>query len=217
MHVPGRDAPAALAAATMISLPCSAPRHPAPSPERSESAIGRRHPPTDRDRAVAARAARSTPRKWSSRPSRSSDRRRRRLARRSWSQTMPADAPLSRELQCLAGAIYFEARGEPLAGQLAVGAVIINRTDVGPLPERLLRRGLPARAVLVRARRPHARAPTTARRPGTAPARSRGSRTRTCGKARPTRRCSSTRATCRPAGRAARSRCATIDTHIFYR
>ena len=37
-------------------------------------------------------------------------------------QTMPADAPLSRDLQCLAQAIYFEARGEPLTGQLAVGA-----------------------------------------------------------------------------------------------
>jgi len=49
-------------------------------------------------------------------------------------QTMPADAPLSRDLQCLAQAIYFEARGEPLAGQLAVGAVIVNRTTSGRYP-----------------------------------------------------------------------------------
>src|SRR6478736_5816187 len=49
-------------------------------------------------------------------------------------ETMPADAPLSRDLQCLAQAIYFEARGEALAGQLAVGAVIVNRTTSGRYP-----------------------------------------------------------------------------------
>jgi spore germination cell wall hydrolase CwlJ-like protein len=36
---------------------------------------------------------------------------------------------LSEEMQCLAGAVYFEARGEPLAGQLAVAQVVINRAD----------------------------------------------------------------------------------------
>ena len=35
--------------------------------------------------------------------------------------------PGSRELECLADAIYFEAKSEPLAGQLAVGQVIANR------------------------------------------------------------------------------------------
>ena len=49
-------------------------------------------------------------------------------------ETMPADAPLSRDLECLAQAIYFEARGEKLAGQLAVGAVIVNRTSSGRYP-----------------------------------------------------------------------------------
>jgi len=49
-------------------------------------------------------------------------------------ETMPADAPLSRDLQSLAEAIYFEARGEPLAGQLAVGAVVVNRTTSGRYP-----------------------------------------------------------------------------------
>jgi len=48
--------------------------------------------------------------------------------------TMPAEAPLSRDLLCLAQAIYFEARGEPLDGQLAVGAVIVNRTTSGRYP-----------------------------------------------------------------------------------
>lgn len=36
-------------------------------------------------------------------------------------------APLDPELRCLAGAVYFEARGEPLTGQLAVAEVILNR------------------------------------------------------------------------------------------
>lgn len=35
------------------------------------------------------------------------------------------------ELRCLAGAIYFESRGEPLAGQLAVAEVILNRASSG--------------------------------------------------------------------------------------
>ncbi|MXP47873.1 cell wall hydrolase [Altererythrobacter luteolus] len=41
---------------------------------------------------------------------------------------------LSREMHCLAGAVYFESRGEPLAGQLAVAQVIINRTDSDVFP-----------------------------------------------------------------------------------
>lgn len=49
-------------------------------------------------------------------------------------ETMPVDAPLSRDLECLAQAIYFEARGEPLTGQLAVGEVIVNRTTSGRYP-----------------------------------------------------------------------------------
>ena len=42
---------------------------------------------------------------------------------------------LSREMHCLAGAIYFEARGEPLKGQLAVGRVIVERAMSGRFPE----------------------------------------------------------------------------------
>ena len=41
---------------------------------------------------------------------------------------------LSEDMHCLAGAIYFESRGEPLAGQLAVGQVIVNRTESGRFP-----------------------------------------------------------------------------------
>ena len=37
----------------------------------------------------------------------------------------------SRELDCLATGIYFESKGEPLAGQLAVGRVIANRASSG--------------------------------------------------------------------------------------
>ena len=39
--------------------------------------------------------------------------------------------PGSRELECLATGIYFEAKSEPLAGQLAVGQVIANRAQSG--------------------------------------------------------------------------------------
>lgn len=35
----------------------------------------------------------------------------------------------SREMECLAAGIYFESKSEPLAGQLAVGQVIANRTE----------------------------------------------------------------------------------------
>lgn len=47
---------------------------------------------------------------------------------------MPVDAELSRDMRCLAQAIYFEARGEPLDGQLAVGRVVINRAESGVFP-----------------------------------------------------------------------------------
>lgn len=43
-------------------------------------------------------------------------------------------APMSEDLRCLAGAVYFEARGEPLAGQLAVAQVIINRSEDNRFP-----------------------------------------------------------------------------------
>lgn len=39
------------------------------------------------------------------------------------------DYTLSEQMRCLAGAVYFEARGEPLAGQLAVAKVVMNRAD----------------------------------------------------------------------------------------
>ena len=47
---------------------------------------------------------------------------------------MPRDAALDEQLECLAGAVYFEARGEPLAGQLAVAEVIVNRAASGRFP-----------------------------------------------------------------------------------
>jgi len=37
----------------------------------------------------------------------------------------------SRQLECLAAGVYFESKSEPLAGQLAVGQVIANRSDSG--------------------------------------------------------------------------------------
>jgi spore germination cell wall hydrolase CwlJ-like protein len=41
---------------------------------------------------------------------------------------------LSDELRCLAGAVYFEAKGESLAGQLAVGRVVVARSKSGRFP-----------------------------------------------------------------------------------
>ncbi len=39
-----------------------------------------------------------------------------------------AEIDVNQELECLALTIYFEARGEPDAGKLAVGHVVMNRT-----------------------------------------------------------------------------------------
>ena len=39
------------------------------------------------------------------------------------------------EGKCLAVAVYFESKGEPLAGQLAVAQVMLNRTQSGRFPE----------------------------------------------------------------------------------
>lgn len=41
------------------------------------------------------------------------------------------DAAAGGELNCLASAVYFESKGEPLAGQLAVAKVILNRSQSG--------------------------------------------------------------------------------------
>lgn len=43
-------------------------------------------------------------------------------------------APLSEEANCIATAVYFEARGEALEGQLAVARVIMNRAASGQYP-----------------------------------------------------------------------------------
>lgn len=40
---------------------------------------------------------------------------------------MPVEPDLAPDLKCLAQAVYFEARGEPIEGQLAVAEVVINR------------------------------------------------------------------------------------------
>ena len=46
----------------------------------------------------------------------------------------PRIGEMPRELECLASAIYFEAKSETLAGQLAVGRVIVNRARSGHFP-----------------------------------------------------------------------------------
>lgn len=50
-------------------------------------------------------------------------------------EAQPQPAELPREIDCLAGAVYFEAKSESLAGQLAVGRVIVARSKSGRFPE----------------------------------------------------------------------------------
>lgn len=49
----------------------------------------------------------------------------------------PRPADIDPELRCLAGAVYFESRGESLVGQLAVAHVVINRAKSGRFPASL--------------------------------------------------------------------------------
>ncbi len=44
---------------------------------------------------------------------------------------------LSREMECLAGAVYFESKSEPLAGQLAVARVVMERAKSSRFPNTL--------------------------------------------------------------------------------
>ena len=50
------------------------------------------------------------------------------------SQQSHEDA-LDREMQCLAGTVYFESKGETLAGQLAVAKVVLARAKSGRFPD----------------------------------------------------------------------------------
>ena len=46
----------------------------------------------------------------------------------------PRRSDLPREINCLAGAVYFEAKSESLTGQLAVGRVVVARSKSGRFP-----------------------------------------------------------------------------------
>ncbi|MEW4449362.1 cell wall hydrolase [Qipengyuania sp. JC766] len=50
-------------------------------------------------------------------------------------RTVDTGARLSREMECLAGAVYFESRGEPVDGQLAVARVVMNRASSDVFPD----------------------------------------------------------------------------------
>lgn len=50
-------------------------------------------------------------------------------------EKISVDNPDAREIRCLAQAIYFEARGEPVAGQVAVAEVIMNRVASDRYPD----------------------------------------------------------------------------------
>ena len=48
---------------------------------------------------------------------------------------LPLYAFADEEVMCLAETIYFEARGESVAGQLAVGLVVFNRVEHPKYPD----------------------------------------------------------------------------------
>lgn len=50
-------------------------------------------------------------------------------------QGIATPAEIERQHQCLAGAVYFESKGEPLDGQLAVAQTIMNRAQSGRFPD----------------------------------------------------------------------------------
>jgi spore germination cell wall hydrolase CwlJ-like protein len=50
------------------------------------------------------------------------------------SAQVASPAVLDAEAECLATAVYFESRGEPLEGQLAVAEVVLNRARSGKYP-----------------------------------------------------------------------------------
>lgn len=50
-------------------------------------------------------------------------------------ENQPLPETLDPEMQCLAGTVYFESKGESLAGQLAVARVVINRARSGDFPD----------------------------------------------------------------------------------
>jgi spore germination cell wall hydrolase CwlJ-like protein len=52
-------------------------------------------------------------------------------------ETEAAEQTGDAEQECLANAVYFEARGEPLQGQLAVAEVVMNRAASGRFPTSL--------------------------------------------------------------------------------
>lgn len=49
-------------------------------------------------------------------------------------ETVAVEGAMSADMRCLAEAVYFESRGEPLEGQLAVARVVINRANSGIYP-----------------------------------------------------------------------------------
>ena len=54
--------------------------------------------------------------------------------RASWLSELP-DAEGGKQWQCLAKAVYFESRGEPVKGQFGVAEVVLNRVDAAGFPD----------------------------------------------------------------------------------
>ena len=68
------------------------------------------------------------------------------------SQVAQQRCPAAASSNALPAGSISNPRARPLAGQLAVGQVIANRSQVGPIPVILLRRAVPAQPILVHSR-----------------------------------------------------------------
>ena len=84
-----------------------------------------------------------------------------------------AGAPLDEQTNCLATAVYFEARGESLEGQLAVARVVMNRAASGKYPPDWCSVVKQPCAILLRPPRRSSRRSTRIARLGARPRRSR--------------------------------------------
>ena len=130
---------------------------------------------------------------------------------------MPVETELAPDLKCLAQAVYFEARGEPIDGPAGGGRGGHQPRQVGPISGQLLRRRSPSRRSSRSFTAAISRPPTKARTRGAGPRPWRRSRSRICGRARPRDALYFHATYVRPAWARQKTELAQIDTHIFYR
>ena len=119
--LPRTTTPASAAPVAVAALPVTAPSAPARPPEvaASRAALAPTEEPSAEGETVASRGELGVDGRVETRLSH---------------RVLMPEADLARAEQCLAEAIYFEARGEPREGQYAVAQVVMNRTRSGHYP-----------------------------------------------------------------------------------